>query len=89
MRLHFTASRSGRAVGMGVRLLAVCAIGAAGGAGVKFLLPKKADPAEAGRAGRDRRRSARRDAGPDAGGRRAGGLLRSPPLPLTGECYAD
>lgn len=47
MRLHFTASRSGRAVGMGVRLLAVCAIGAAGGAGVKFLLPKKADPTEA------------------------------------------
>ena len=35
----------GRRVGVGVRLLAVCAIGA--GAGVKFLLPKKADPTEA------------------------------------------
>lgn len=46
MRLHPTAFRPGRAVGMGVRLLAVCVIGVAAGAGVKLLLPAKSEPAE-------------------------------------------
>lgn len=46
MRLHPTASRPGRTVGMGVRLLAVCVIGVAAGAGVKFLLPAKSVPDE-------------------------------------------